>query len=153
MRKHQHSPTVGSWYDAHARALYLVALAVAGDAGVAQEAVVAGVGAAGRAEGDVDGSTGRERRRVLARGVFDACTDLSATSRDSGAGERQESSAPLVAWVVSMDRNQREVLALCAYGGHSATQAADVLGTSPAEVHLLLLAALRNVAVFTSDRG
>lgn len=144
--------TVGSWYDAHARALYLVALAVAADVDVAAEAVVAGMGAAESSAKGSDGSSTREGRRLLARGVFDACAALSATRPSGPTGTDQGSNVVLVAWVASMDRDQREVLALCAYGGHSAGEAAEVLSIPPTEVHRLLLAALRNVALFTSRR-
>ena len=109
------------WRD-HGRAAYSLACALLGDEAVAKRAVVLGMTDFARSH---VGASGAGTRRSLARHVYRRSTELaSATTRASAL-------SPTMAGITQLARIQRACLALCAFGGHSYADAAELVDIAP----------------------
>jgi len=91
-------------------------------------------------------------RRELARLVFTDCRN-----RAPAMDEPQLTAAPspyddLVTRLAGVTRPQRDVLALCVYGGHSIEEAASLLGISASSAHHYLAWGLRGLAATGAPR-
>jgi hypothetical protein len=122
-------------WDRHGESAYALACALMGDEVAATEAVR-------RAVTDVagiDGLTTEQARRGLVRQVY----RYAEASSGEMAGE--VTLPPMIAWVSRFARLQRASLALCAFGGLTHREAANLLDVPPNTVADLLTAGLREL--------
>ena len=120
------------WND-HGQFIYSMAYALVGDESTAMRAVAEGMVDLVRSDVVVPaGGT----RRALAGHVYRRSTHLATASPGSTA------LPPAMVRLAQLAHLQRATLALCAYGGFTYTDAAELVGTTPLTVARLLTSGL-----------
>ena len=128
------------WND-HGQFVYSMACALVGDESAAMQAVAQGM--VDLVGSDVIAPTD-DTRRALARHVYRRTTHVTIKPSVSTARP------PAMVWLAQLAQHQRAALALCAFGGFSYRDAAELLGSTPLAVAQLLssgLAEIRRLSV------
>lgn len=125
-------------YDRHAAALYRLALVVARDQGMAEDAVLGAFTELWRTCGTLD-VQGSSLRAALAEGVYARCRPRRAEVRARSDRERRRPSETAFA---RLPRSQRELVVLIVLGEQDLCRAARCTGHSEAAAARLLTAAL-----------
>lgn len=120
-------------WNAHGQYVYSMACALLGDETAALQAVIFGMVDLHRS--DVTTSA-EDTTAALARSVYRRSTQLAVETPVSTA------LPPAMAWLSQLARAQRAALALCAFGGLSHTDAAELLDLEPPTVAGLLTSGL-----------
>ena len=124
-------------WNGHGRSAYALACALLGDETAAKQAVVLGMTDFARSQASTSAG---DTRRSLARHVYWRSTELaSETSRTTGL-------PPTMAWLAQLAQQQRTSLALCAFGGHTYQEAADLLDIAPLTAAELLRSGLNELS-------
>jgi hypothetical protein len=131
-------------WDHHGTAVYALACAVLGEERAAMQAVTLGMTDVARSH---DSVAARDARRSLSRHVY--CRSLAVL----GDPSLPRHLPPAMLWVADMAPLQRACLALCCFGGHTYTEAAELLGVPAVTVAELLTAGLREMARFPVARS
>lgn len=136
------TPQLEDLWDRHAGCLYSLACALLGDEAAAVRAVTL-------AMVDLARTPPRDwpedvPRHVAAR-VYWRSRDVAV--EPSGLSHLP----PVMTWLAQLAQLQRACLALCAFGGHTQREAADLLDVPPATVAELLTAGLRELGHLASE--
>ncbi len=131
------APDLEAVWDRHGGSIYALACALLIDEASASRAVRLAMADLARVSGDLSPGAAR---RSLARGVYGHAQVLGGTRTSSGQ------LPPVMTWLSRLARVQREALALCAYGGLTHREAADLLGVTPGSVADVLTGSLRELA-------
>lgn len=126
-------PQAEDVWNAHGACAYALARVLVGDQTSAKQVVVQAMTDLARAG---VGTSAGGTRRTLARHIYRHSTELM------GETARTTDLSPTMARLAHLARLQRASLALCAFGGHTYQQAADLLGVAPLTVAGLLTSGL-----------
>lgn len=129
----------------HGSALYLCALMMTGDRGVAVNSAADAIVRVGSSPGPTADLDSLAMRRELSSLVFGDCRGRPRRPPERW-NDLPSSFDHLAHITASTARHQREALALCVYGGHSASQAATLLGIDADSAYRLLSWGLRDLA-------
>lgn len=128
-------------FDQHGAALHTVATALTKDPGFAETLVVAAI-MSGVDSGELGQITGRSTARKLAAAVHTAWSCRPAPSGPISEPPGVTSASSTLNALHRLPDDHRAALALCAFGDHTSTQAAVVLGLPATKVSNLLREAL-----------
>lgn len=124
-------------WNSHGPSVYSLAIALLGDQTAAMQAVALGM--VDFVRRDIS-TPAEDTGRTLARLVYLRSSELvneTATSADL---------TPALRWLAQLAQLQRASLALCAFGGHTYEDAAQVLGIAPLTVAQLLTSGLNELS-------
>lgn len=136
-------------WDLHGPSVWLVACALLGDQSAALRAVALGMVDLFLPSNGPVGRGGRHGLRDAAGFVYWRCEEAMAGSPVA----RTMTLPSVMVHLGELAELQRACIALCAFGGHTYTEAADVLSVPPGTVAALLTSGLRELAHMAADGG